>query len=33
MSSPLESLIDSSLKYIINMVDLNSIIGCPMKAG
>lgn len=33
MSSPLESLIDSTLKNIKNMVDVNTIIGSPMKAG
>ena len=33
MSSPLESLIDNTLKNIKNMVDVNTIIGEPMKAG
>ena len=31
--SPLENLMDSTLKNIKNMVDVNTIIGSPIKAG
>ncbi len=33
MSSPLENLIDSTLKNIKNMVDADTVIGSPLKAG